>query len=75
MMEADLSLAVSTCMKLARTYRVVTDEDILDQLPQAPASVRRRAVERLMHDRILHPRLGRYGFDSAIYDGAISSPF
>jgi hypothetical protein len=68
-MEADLNLAISAGMKLALRYRVVTDDDLLDHLPDMPRRIRNRAFDRLINDGILHPRRGRSGYDSSAYVG------
>jgi hypothetical protein len=70
-MQADLKLALATAQRLSRMYRVVTDDDLHDLLPQVPRHLRSHALNQLVRERVLHPRKGRVGHDSGIYVGSM----
>lgn len=70
-MQSDLNLALDAGLMLAQRYRVVTDDDVRDLLPQMPRHLRSRALDQLMRERVLHPRKGRGGYDSSIYLGSM----
>lgn len=65
----DFDLALTAAIELAQRFRVVTDEDLREHLPGVPRPVRSRVFDRLMNERVLHPRRGRSGFDSSAYIG------
>lgn len=70
-MQADLNLALDAGLKLAQRFRVVTDDDLRDHLPDMPRHLRNRALDRLHNEGVLHPRRGRPGYDSGIYVGCV----
>jgi hypothetical protein len=70
-MDAELDLALTTGLRLAKMYRVVGDHDLRSELPDVAKVVRLRALDRLRNDGVLHRRAGRVGFSSTIYAGCV----